>query len=255
MGKIGRRRELVALGFALALVVGACGSSASTSNPFGVPGGGGGGGGGGSGGTGSSLTSGLSSNLDQLTSYKFSWTVFGSSSGTAASPGDSGTFGISGVVVNKPTKAMSVNSFGIQYIQIGTQLWSSFDNGSTWNPGDSSTDLTSMLPTKDYAGYFDSNATGFKVAGTETKNGVQCVHYKGDSSVSGLYQSVAGVSATFQADLWVATDGNYPVSGVYGFSGSAGGQSGSFGYSFDITNINDNSNQVTAPTNVVAIPS
>ena len=112
-----------------------------------------------------------------------------------------------------------------------------------------------MLPTKDYAGYFDSNATGFKVAGTETKNGVQCVHYKGDSSVSGLYQSVAGVSATFQADLWVATDGNYPVSGVYGFSGSAGGQSGSFGYSFDITNINDNSNQVTAPTNVVAIPS
>jgi hypothetical protein len=255
MGKIGRRRELVALGFALALVVGACGSSSSTANPLGLPGGGGGGGGGGSGGNGSSLTSGLSSNLDQLTSYKFSWTVFGSSSGTAASPGDSGTFGISGVVVNKPTKAMSVNYLGMQYIQIGTQEWSSFDNGSTWNVDTSSTDLTSMLPTKDYAGYFDSNATGFKSAGTETKNGVQCVHYKGDSSISGLYQSLAGVSATFQSDLWVATDGNYPVSGVYGFSGSSGGQSGSFGYSFDITNINDNSNQVTAPTNVVALPS
>jgi hypothetical protein len=255
MRKTVRRRELVALGFALALVVGACGSSSSTSNPFGVPGGGDGGGSGGVGSTGSSLTSGLSSNLDQLTSYKFSWLVFGASTGTAASPGDSGAFGISGVVVNKPTKAMSVNYLGIQYIQIGTQEWNSFDNGSTWNVDTSSTDLTKMLPTQNYAGYFDTNATGFKAAGTETKNGVQCVHYKGDSSISGLYQSVAGVSATFQSDLWVATDGNYPVSGVYGFSGSSGGQSGSFGYSFDITNINDNSNQVTAPTNVVALPS
>lgn len=255
MGKFGRRRELVALGFALALVVGACGSSSSTANPLGLPGSGGGGGGGGGGGNGSSLTSGLSSNLDQLTSYKFSWTVFGSSSGTAASPGDSGTFGISGVVINKPAKAMSVNSFGIQYIQIGTQEWTSFDNGSTWNVDTSSTDLTSMLPTASYAGYFDTNATGFKVAGDETKNGVPCVHYKGDSSISGLYQSIAGVSANFQSDLWVAKDGNYPVSGVFGFTGSSAGQSGSFGYSFDITNVNANSNQVTAPTNVVAIPS
>lgn len=250
MGKIGHRRELVAFGFALALVVGACGSSSSTSNPLGLPGGVPGGGGG----NGSSLTSGLSSNLDQLTSYKFSWTVFGSSSGTAASPGDSGTMATSGVVVNKPAKAMSVNSFGIQYIQIGAQQWSSFDNGSTWNPGDSSTDLTSLLPTKYYSTWFDTNSTGFKVAGDESKNGVQCVHFKGDSSLGAMYQ-VAGVSASFTADLWVAKDGNYPVSGTYGFSASSGGQAGTFGYSFDITNINDNSNQVTAPTNVVAIPS
>jgi hypothetical protein len=254
MGKTVRRRELIALGFALALVVGACGSSSSTANPFGVPAGGGGGGGGG-GGNGSSLTSGLSSNLDQLTSYKFSWTVFGSSTGTAASPGDSGGFGISGTVVNKPTKATFVNSFGIQYIQIGTQEWTSFDNGSTWNVDTSSTDLTSMLPTKDYAGYFDTNASGFKVAGDESKNGIACVHYKGDSSLGALYQGLAGVSASFQSDLWVAKDGNYPVSGVYGFTAASGGQAGSFGYSFDITNVNDNSNQVTAPANVVALPS
>jgi hypothetical protein len=249
MGKIGRRRELVALGFALALVVGACGSSSSTANPFGVPAGGGGGGG-----NGTSLTSGLSSNLDQLTSYKFSWTVFGSSTGAQAAPGDSGTMGISGVVVNKPAKAMSVDYLGIMYVQIGTQQWSSSDNGSTWSPNDSPTDLTSMLPTKYYSTWFDTNSAGFKVAGDEPKNGVQCVHYKGDTSLGAMYQ-VAGVSASFTADLWVAKDGNYPVSGTYGFSASSGGQAGTFGYSFDITNINDNSNQVTAPTNVVAIPS
>jgi hypothetical protein len=62
------------------------------------------------------------------------------------------------------------------------------------------------------------------------------------------------VSTSFQADLWVAKDGNYPVSGIYGFAASSPGQGASFGYSFDITNINDASNIVTAPTDVVAIP-
>jgi hypothetical protein len=248
------KRGLVALGFALALVAGACGSSSTTSNPFGglpgglpsgVPGGGGGGGGGGT-----SLTSGLSSNLDKLTSYKFSWTFSGSSTGTQASPGDSGTFAITGIVVNKPTKAVFVDSFGLQQIQIGTQSWISTDSGVTWMVDSSPTDLTDMLPTKDYASMFDTNATGFKAVGDESKNGVQTVHYKGDSSLGALYKGVSGVSASFQADLWVAKDGNYPVSGVYGITATSGGQGGAFGYSFDITNINDSSNTVTAPTNV-----
>ncbi len=249
MVSIGLKRGLVALGFALALIVAACGSSSSTSNPAGLPGNGGGGNAGG----GSSLTAGLESNLDQLTSYQFSWTVFGASSGVQGSPGSSGSYATAGTVVNKPTKAMAVNSFGIQYIQVGTQEWMSLD-GNTWNTTDGTTDLTSMLPMKYYTTWFDTNSTGFKVAGNETKNGVPCVHYKGDSSLSGLYQGIAGVSATFQADLWVATNGNYPVSGVYGFSGSANGQAGSFGYTFDITKINDPSNQIAPPTNVVAIP-
>ena len=188
MVSIGLKRGLVALGFALALIVSACGSSSSTSNPAGLPGNGGGGNGGG----GSSLTAGLESNLDQLTSYQFSWTVFGASSGVQGSPGSSGSYATAGTVVNKPTKAMAVNSFGIQYIQVGAQEWMSLD-GNTWNTTDGSTDLTSMLPMKYYTTWFDTNSTGFKVAGNETKNGVPCVHYKGDSSLSGLYQGIAGV--------------------------------------------------------------
>ena len=208
----------------------------------GVPGGGGG----------TSLTSGLSANLDKLNSYKFSWTFSGLSTGTQASPGDSGaTFGITGVVVNQPAKAVFVDYFGIQHIQIGTQTWISTDSGATWMVDTSTTDLSSMLPTEEYASMFDTNSTGFKVAGDETKNGVQCVHFKGDSSLGAAYQAIAGVSASFQADLWVAKDGNYPVSGVYGIAASSGGQGGAFSYSFDITNINDSANTITAPTNVV----
>ncbi len=248
-------RGLVALGLAAGLVVAACGSSNTTSNPFNVPAGNGAGASSAAGGN--SLTSGLSSNLDALTSYQFSESIGASGLGGAASPGETGmSLLITGTVINKPTTAIMVNNFGIQTIVIGTQEWTSMD-GNSWYPS-SSTDassVTDLLPGKDYATWFDSNSTGFTVAGDETKNGVPCVHYKGSDSLSSLYAGLAGVSANFQADLWVAKDGNYPVSGIYGFFASSGGQSGAFGYSFDVTHVNDSANSVTPPTNVVSIPS
>jgi hypothetical protein len=45
------------------------------------------------------------------------------------------------------------------------------------------------------------------------------------------------------------------MSGIYGFFATSGGEGGSFGYSFDVTHINDASNVVTPPTNVIALPS
>jgi hypothetical protein len=47
------------------------------------------------------------------------------------------------------------------------------------------------------------------------------------------------VSSQAQADLWVAKDGNYPISGFFAIQASAGGQSGYFGYAFDVTHLND----------------
>ena len=171
---------------------------------------------------------------------------------TAESPGDSGSVATKGTVVNTPTKSYSVNAFGIYYIVIGDQGWVSYD-GQTWNTTDaSSLDLSSFLPTQDYSAWFDTNASQFTSAGQETKNGVQCIHYKGNDSLSQLYGALSGVQANFQADLWVAVDGNYPVSGIYGFSASANGQSGSFGYKFDITNVNDAGNKVEPPANVAS---
>ncbi|MFI5461743.1 MAG: hypothetical protein ACHRXM_40680 [Isosphaerales bacterium] len=244
-------RGLVAIGLAVGLVAAACGSSSSTGNPF-VPGNPGGTSA--AGGGGNSLAAGLSSNLDQLTSYQFTETIAGQSSGSAASPGSSGAFVISGTVVNKPTQAIQINDLGVQFIDIGGQEWTSFD-GNTWTgPTAADSSVTDLLPGHDYGTWFDTNATNFTNAGTETKNGVQCIHYKGNSSLGNLYSGITGVSATFQADLWIAVDGNYPVSGVYGFTASSGGQSGAFGFSFDVTHINDAANKVAPPTNTVAVP-
>ena len=223
------------------------GSPAKTSNN---------GGGNNNGGGRTTLSAGLSANLDQLASYKFSWNYFGASTGGAGSPMETGSFAITGTVINSPPKSISVSYFGVQYIQIADQQWSSFD-GTTWMATDASSaaDLSTMLPTSAYGSWFDTNSGQFSSAGDETKNGVACVHYKGNDSLSGLYSKIAGVSASFQADLWVAKDGNYPVSGAYGFTTSSAGQAGTFGYTFDITNINDSSNKIDPPTNVQAMPS
>ena len=248
-----RIRGLVAIGLAIGVVVAGCSNSSSVLNPLGS---GAGNNPGGNNGGGSSLVAGLSGNLDTLTSYQFTESMAGSSSDAQATPASTSAVVISGTVINKPTKSLSINAYGTQYILVGSQAWTSYDSGATWtsiDPTDAS--LTGLLPDKNYATWFDAYSTNFKVAGDESKNGVQCTHYKGDSSLGSLYQGLSGVSANFQADLWVAKDGNYPVSGVYGFSASSGGETGGFGYSFDVTHINDGSNQVAPPTNVVPIPS
>ena len=245
-----RSHGFVTIGFSIGLMVAACGNSSPVQNPLND----GGSNGGGSGGP-ISLIAGLSSNLDSLTSYQFSESMAGSSSGSQAAPAGTSSVVISGTVVNKPTRSISMNAHGVEYILVGNQAWTSNDLGNTWtsiDPTDAS--LADLLPGKNYASWFDAYSANFKVAGDESKNGVQCTHYRGDSSLGSLYQGVSAASDTFQADLWVAKDGNYPVSGVYGFSAASGGQAGSFGYSFDITRIDDPSNQIAPPTNVVPIP-
>jgi hypothetical protein len=246
-----RSRRLAAAGLSLAVVVAAC-SSGSPLNPGAT-----GSTGGGSNNGGTSLMAGLDSNLDELTSYRFSWSSSGTSAGADATAVSTGSFAITGTVINSPTESIAVDYLGVHYIQIGDKQWSSFD-GSAWYEQASSSsgvDLSIYLPTTDYATWFDSNSTQFSAAGEETRNGVRCVHFKGSDSLGKLYGASAGVSAGFQADLWVASDGNYPVSGVYGFSTGSAAAVSSFRYQFDITNVNDSSTRIDPPANAVPMPS
>jgi hypothetical protein len=237
----------------LAIAVAACSSGGSSATGTNAPGNGGTNQPGASGGTG--FASGLSSNLNNLDSYKFSWSVMGSDS---SSPSDTGSGGsITGTVINKPTKASLVNYFGgAVYITIGTDQWISTDNGTTWMVSPTTLPVDTFLPTGNYATYFDAFAQTYKqVGGTENKNGVDCFHFQGDlSALQGLFATYGGV-ANMHADIWIAKNGNYPVSGSFGFSYAAGTNAGSYGYQFDITNINDSANKVEKPANVTALPS
>jgi hypothetical protein len=247
------KRGLIAIGLAIGLVVAACGSSSAPGIPGvpGVPGSTNANGGGGG-----TLASGLSANLDALDSYQFSWQY--SISDATATAAASGALGTSGTVVNKPTKAYKVNAFGIEVLVIGAQGWTSSDNGTSWmtstDYASGSSSLDAFLPTSMYGTNFDANGTNFSVKGDETKNGIDCVHYVGNSSLGAL-SALGGVGSSFHADLWVAKSGNYPVSGFYGWSVTSNGQSGTWGYKFDITHVNDAAaNVITPPTNVIAIP-
>jgi hypothetical protein len=195
---------------------------------------------------GSSLSAGLSANLDSLTSYQFTETLAGAAS--TAVPAPSGGYRIGGTVTNTPTQSYWVTaSGGAQYTVIGSQAWTTYD-GTTWIAFDASDmTLAGLLPGGNYDTWFDTYAPYFKSQGEESKNGIECIHYQGDSSLASHYSAPAGTSK-LAADLWVAKDGNYPVSGTFELAGS-------FGVGFDITHVNDASNKVSPPTNVVSIPS
>jgi hypothetical protein len=203
--------------------------------------------------SGGSLTAGLSAGLGKLTSYKFSESNVGLPGGGAA-PSDA-SYSLSGTVVNSPVSAVWIKESAAQFMVIGAYAWTSVD-GTTWSAADpQAVGLADLLPGSEYAAWFDAKATYFLNVGDETKNGVACVHYRGNSTLKAMYSDVAGGTATFQADVWIAKDGNYPVSGIYGFSGEPSASDASWGFAFDITAIDDVANVVPVPTNVVAFPS
>jgi hypothetical protein len=240
-------RGLVAIGLAFGLVVAACGSAYVTSTPSGSAG---------SPTTsgpaglsplgGASLAPGLLAGLDQLDSYQFSWTLSAST-----------VPWVSGTIINKGLKSYRINDpTSVQFVVVGDRAWTSIDAGKTWATTDlSNVDLTNLTLNTGYVTWFDQNAMSFKMAGEESKNGIQCVRYEGDSSLVGLYSSVDGGSSQLTAEVWIAKDGNYPVSGIFGYSGSQGSKSGAFGFSFDVTHVNEPANSVAAPTNVLLEPS
>jgi hypothetical protein len=94
-----------------------------------------------------------------------------------------------------------------------------------------------------------SSASGWNKVGTETKNGVSADHYQASSSALAEYGSSLGVTgATWSADVWIATDGGYPVS--MAIVATASDKSVAYEIKFDLSNVNDPANKITAPTNV-----
>jgi hypothetical protein len=206
---------------------------------------------------GAPLPVGLSSNLEKLDSYRFSQSIPRPSAAPSEgpSPTDSDPLAITGIVVNRPVKALSINTHPSQFIVVGDQAWRSID-GISWTVGDpTDTILLGLMPGHDYPTWFDAKASYFHDAGEETKNGVLCIHYKGDASLEGLFSGSAGTSVAFMAELWIAKDGEYPVSGTFGFSASADPSMMNWGFSFEILKVGDPSNLVSPPSNVVALPS
>jgi hypothetical protein len=247
----GSTRRLFGVALALLLVAGACGSSAAPAHSSAAhPSGSGAD-------SGATLSSGLASGLGKLTSYKFTESNAGA---PGAMPSNGGSYSLSGTVINSPVVSIWIKEPAAQFMVIGSDGWTSVD-GKNWSTADSGDlSLADLLPAGEYITWFDAKASYFMAVGEELKNNVPCIHYQGNSALTSIYVGLSGGAAPFRADVWIAKDGNYPVSGAYGFSAAATGSAtatdsaASWGFSFDITDVNSDANTVVAPVNVVAFP-
>jgi hypothetical protein len=201
--------------------------------------------------------SGAADNFASISSYKFSMTLAGGTWGSMLSSlGGAGASGggamtISGTVVSKPAAASDVTMSGFHIIQIGGFDYLDMGTGSFIKSASSSSSMADAFsPSKMFSQYVGvSGASGYNKVGSETKNGVDTDHYQASASALTGYASLAGVAnATWTVDVWIAKAGGYPVS--LAMVAKAGDNSVAYEILFDITNVNDPANTITAPTNV-----
>jgi len=256
-----RKRRLAALLAVATLLIAGCGSASGTPSPSATA-------------PAASvapdqrlLESGLAAGFDRLSSYRFSEVIYSSWSGSvvpiapAGSPGSTasaaaasipigtGLLRIDGTVVNNGgVLSVRLTMKGVQYVIIGSSAWVSID-GELWALTDESSDVLDQLPANYYAIWFEQHVSGFAAKDASDHNGVASTHFAAADSMGNLYATRG--TAMFQAELWVAVDGRYPVGGRYLIPT---GNSVS-GYSFEIYGADDAANVVAAPTNVVAVPS
>ena len=220
----------------------------NTSNPPATPGGGNGGG----------LIS-AANNFASIKSYKFSMTLAGGTFGSMLSglPGASASsdapFTMSGTVTTSPAAA-DITMAGFHIIEVGGFDYLDMSGSGTFykTPASGTSMAESLSPATMFSSAMDtSGGTGFSKVGTDTKNGVKADHYTASASALAAYGSTLGVAtdATWSADVWIAQNGGYPVSMSILAIGSD--KSVLYQITFDISNINDPSNNVTAPANAI----
>ena len=256
-------RALLVLLAITAIATAACSGSGSTTAPGGnnppatnaagavvTDAAGGGGGGAGIGDASSAFAS--------ITSYKFAMTIAGGPySGMLSMLGSSVGTGnaaitISGTVTVKPEKASDVMISTMHTISVGGFDYTDLGMGSFVKSASSGTSMADSFSPSSMFSSFGSMSDYSKV-GSENKNGVDTDHYQAKSSAFAGMGTSLGVAATatWTGDIWIAKSGGYPVSSA--IFAKTSDNAVAFQMTFDITNINDSSLKVTAPTNIMGI--
>ncbi len=201
-------------------------------------------------------------NLADLTSYRFAVAMEGQGVTTEAGT-SGGSVKMTGTVVLKPARAVrfdltasstdaAASESQLSYVLIGDRAWVGADGMLTEVPAAGAEGMAgsfdAFLPEKLFSTNFTDFASGYKLVGDEEKNGVACHHFQADTAVLEQYATLHGVTGDWHADVWIAKDGGFPVSWAVRGSAAAGGASGTYSMSVDITNINDPANKVTAPS-------
>lgn len=195
--------------------------------------------------------------LDALDSYTFRVEMKSSSTDNGTVSTSSSVY--SGVVVNKPTKASSLRiveldadgneTSGTEFVIIGTDAWLRDVAGTEWTPipaAQVDSMFAAFRPEQMFGLYFAGYGGNFTTVGTESRNGVDTTHYKGDDAIGAVLGTIAGVNGSWSSDAWIANDGGFLVHSEAGVEAATGTEGGSFQIVVDITDPNS-SGPIQAP--------
>jgi hypothetical protein len=198
---------------------------------------------------------GASGAFASITSYKFSMTLAGGSFGSMLSVlGGAGATGagaitVSGTVTTNP-KASDVTMAGIRIVEVGGFDYMDIGMGGFIKSPQSGSSLADGFSPSSMFSSSLGASSGYKNVGSENKNGVDTDHFQGsDSAFSGMSKAVGVANATWTADVWIAKTGGYPVS--MAIIAKTSDNTVVYEVMYDMTNINDSSLNVTAPTNIM----
>jgi hypothetical protein len=159
------------------------------------------------------------------------------------------------LVVLKPEKAADMKiSMGtadqkleMGYRLIGDKAWINL-GGDSWMEStaeDAQATMDSFAPEKMFGGL--GSFSGMSPVGEETKNGVATTHYSASGAdVAGMLNDTLGLAnGTWTVDYWVAKDGGYPV--AYTVEGK-GASDAFFNMALEVSDINNAANKIEVPT-------
>ncbi|MGA3058601.1 MAG: hypothetical protein ABSE70_11310 [Candidatus Limnocylindrales bacterium] len=242
----------------MAIALSACGGSSATAAPGSSNNGGNSASANAGGNSGGSALSGAADAFSTIGSYTFSMTLAGGDLGSTLAmlggpaPSGNAPFTYSGTMIVKPAKAADISMTGFHVIEIGGYDYLDVgDTGGFVKSAVEGTGMTdSLSPIQMFQNIVDPSViSGYNKVGSETKNKVGTDHYQASASALAAYGMMLNVTgATWTADVWIAQNGGYPVSMSILAKTSDNGIV--YEIQFDITNINDPANKVTAPTNL-----
>ena len=197
--------------------------------------------------------SGAAAALENVTSYKFSMTLAGGQFATLVTllggTGPNSAIPLSGTIVVKPEKAADITSAPWHVIEVGGVEYMDLSGTGSYvsNPASDTSMAKSLSPAGMFSGALGAiNAGDFNKVGTEQKNDVSADHYVAtEAALAKLGQRGVAPGATWTAEIWIAKDGGYP--GSMKIIATMPDQSIGYEMLFDLTNVNDPANKVTAP--------
>jgi hypothetical protein len=196
--------------------------------------------------------------LNNLSSYAYAFHMEGLS--TMSGSAEQWLLDIQGQRQTLPTKAeylkfystsdSSVTDMELIYIEEQGQMWMR-ESGGDWQQFPAVDEsMLSVFDSFSMSYWWDALFVGStedtQYAGEETVNGIACRHYHSAEAASWGAFAVGCSVASAADDIWVAVDGSYPVKRQLSAEAQCGGESGSFNFSMEISNVNQPVN-ITPP--------